>query len=51
MRCAYCHNPDTWNETSDDAKFMTVEELWDQVNVTANSMLMVLVSPSQVGKL
>ena len=21
---------DTWNETSDDAKFMTVEELWDQ---------------------
>ena len=30
MRCAYCHNPDTWNETSDDAKFMTVEELWDQ---------------------
>ena len=30
MRCAYCHNPDTWNEISDDAKFMTVEELWDQ---------------------
>ena len=30
MRCAYCHNPDTWNETSDDVKFMTVEELWDQ---------------------
>ena len=30
MRCAYCHNPDTWNESSDDVKFMTVEELWDQ---------------------
>ena len=28
LRCAYCHNPDTWNEISDDAKFgMTVEEL------------------------
>ncbi|ETI99212.1 MAG: Pyruvate formate-lyase 1-activating enzyme [Veillonella dispar DORA_11] len=30
MRCAYCHNPDTWDETSDNAKFMTVKELWDQ---------------------
>ena len=21
MRCAYCHNPDTWNENYDDVKF------------------------------
>lgn len=30
MRCAYCHNPDTWNEESQEAKFMTVEEIWQQ---------------------
>ena len=38
------------DEISDDAKFMTVEELWTSTNVTANFILMV-VSPSQVGKL
>jgi len=27
LRCQYCHNPDTWNMNSKDAKDMSVEEL------------------------
>ena len=30
MRCAYCHNPDTWSEDSHETKLMTVEEIWQQ---------------------
>ena len=28
MRCAYCHNPDTWNPSAGDLK--TVDELWER---------------------
>lgn len=28
MRCAYCHNPDTWLE--EGGTFMTTEEVWEQ---------------------
>ena len=37
MRCAYCHNPDTWNEESQEAKFMTVEEIWQQYERSCRS--------------
>ena len=47
MRCAYCHNPDTWNETSDDVKFM--KRFGSNTNVTVSSIRTVALL-SQVGK-
>ena len=29
MRCAYCHNPDTW-DVKGDFQLMSVEDLWQQ---------------------
>lgn len=29
MRCAYCHNPDTW-DASGEAKLYSVEDVWEQ---------------------
>ncbi len=29
MRCAYCHNPDTWNENG-TATLYSVEDIWEQ---------------------
>lgn len=28
MRCAYCHNPDTWD--AQQGKNITIEEVWEQ---------------------
>lgn len=30
MRCAYCHNPETWPQTSDDSYTATAQEMYDQ---------------------
>ncbi len=29
MRCAYCHNPDTWDNVG-DSTMMTIDEIWEQ---------------------
>lgn len=31
LRCAYCHNPDTWYKDDDDIEYMTPEELLSKV--------------------
>ena len=47
MRCAYCHNPDTWD--AQQGKNITIEEVWEQFERN-QSFIKRTASPSPVAK-